>query len=166
MAKRDFETWLGTSEDSAENEVKRRFALQYYDLLHDITEKGLASSQNRFRLAGYVVWWHTPKNLRVPKFQNDLANQMGMADDDLFRKWRKEYKELFDQSAAETSVKQLILEALPDVVQASINCAINGGVQGFQDRKLVLEIAEVYKPKSSQEVTGKDGTELRIILDR
>ena len=50
-------------------------------------------------------------------------------------------------------------ETIPDILDAAIQAAKRGS---FNDRKLLLEMAEEYLPVSRQEVTGRDGGPMQV----
>lgn len=172
MGVRDFDAWLelpvvepGDPAKKTEQQLaaerdataaKLRFRSLWLDMRQHVEEKGYGHQTNRARLAAYVVWYNTPKELRPVRFQNELALMLGMRDDENFRKWRSQYPDLFDDDAVRSSIKSLILEHIPDVIMASIDCATHGGSQGHQDRKMLAEIAEVYKPRQISQVEGGD----------
>ena len=173
MGVRDFEGWLErpaggdagkaeTAEELAAEElaaerdataVKARFRSLWQDMRLHVEERGYGHQANRWRLAAYAVWYCTPRELRPVQFQRELATLLGMADDELFRKWRKQCADLFDDGAVTGSVRSLILENMPDVIMASIVCARQEGPQGFQDRQMLAKIARVL-PGSTVQVEG------------
>ena len=68
---------------------------------------------------------------------------------------------LFSDESVRRSVKQLIMENMPDVILASIRCATEGGVQAFPDRQMLAKIAGVFVPSSQTTVTGETTVHLR-----
>lgn len=152
MAKREWEDWLSRpaanpADEAAQADAARR--ARFYSLYLDMIESCRAEVgrvANLHALAAYVVWLHTPKRLRVPATQIELARLLDYQDDDVFRKWRKRYPHLFADDRTRDVVRRLVLDHVADVVDASLRCAIDGGYQGFQDRRLMLEIAGVHKP--------------------
>lgn len=178
MGKREFDNWLdGTAGDTTdaatpktadelavqaqEDDARRRFRSLFYDMLHYIEDKGYGNPVNRYRLAAYAVWYTTPAPLRPVRFQTDLARLLGMSKDDNFRKWRAAYPDLFSSETVVNSVRQLIMERLPDVVLASIDCAIHGGAQGHPDRKLLMQTAGLSTDKTETVITGEQTVNLR-----
>ena len=168
MGVRDFDAWLElpvgdslatkkTEEQLAAEQkatgAKLRFRSLWHDMRQYIEDHGYGHQANRARLAAYVVWYNTPKELRPVRFQNELALVLGMHDDENFRKWRSQYPDLFSDEFVTRSIKELIMENLPDVIMASVNCAIHGGHQGQPDRKMLAEIVGVYKSKSQSDVS-------------
>ena len=171
-SQRNWEKWLQQPEFDDKNEekkdetqVKRRFHSLYLDLLHDLHERQQQagkSEANSWRKAAYAVWLTMPRPMRVPRFANELAQLMGLVNDDAFRKWRKADPEFFDR--AKESCKQMLNEWLPDVMYAAIQSATTEGAQGFQDRKMLLEIGEVYKPRQVQQLEGGEKP-VRVVDD-
>ena len=159
MAKQAWEEWLG-AEDEIEASPRGHLRSRYLDMLHDLLES-IGGSTNLYTLAAYVVWNDTPKRLRVPKTQIELARLLGYEKDDVFRKWRKTHSELFKEERTIRVVEDMIMDRIADVVDASIECAVNDGAQGHPDRKMLAEIAKIYRPKVSQEVSGPEGKPLK-----
>lgn len=184
MGVHDFDTWLETpvviegdpnrkktAEDleaeSEATEARLRFRSLWYDMRQYVEEQGYGQQANRARLAAYAVWYNTPKDLRPVRFQKELATLLGMADDEKFRKWRAQYPDLFSEEFVTSSIKELIMENMPDVIMASINCATKGGSQGYQDRRMLAEIASVYKPRAQADVsvTNSDASVMIYLPD-
>jgi hypothetical protein len=183
MGIREFDTWLespvdaGTdttrpktaeslAKEARDTAAKARFRSLFYDMHQYIEEKGYGNQTNRYRLAAFALWYATPKELRPVQFQAELAHLLGMSKDDIFRKWRHAYPDLFSNDSVRNSVKQLILEHMPDVIMASIRCATEDGSQGYQDRQMLAKIAEVLVPTTKTEITGPEGEPLRIVIDK
>lgn len=156
MAKQAWEDWLRCEGDAA----RERFYSSYVDML-GYCEAEFGSVSNLYALAAYAVWLNTPKRLRVPASQNELSQMLGFTSDGVFRKWRKRYPALFADDRTRDVVRAIIMDRIPDVVDAMLESAVNGGVQGFQDRKLALEIGKLYKPTSNTIVSGETTLNLR-----
>lgn len=170
MSKQSWEEWLErpVTDDAdeagqAHATARQRFYSNYLDML-DVCRGEFGGASNLYAVAAYVVWRQTPTRLRVPATQIELARLLGYVKDDVFRKWRARHPVLFDDERTRGAVRNMVLDRVADVVDASLECAINGGERGFQDRKLVLEIAGVYKPTLDSTVSGKDGSPLTIKL--
>lgn len=162
-ARGEWELWLGSpaGQDEAETELRRRFFSLYLDLLHDLEEQQAANGgtdRNLWRKAAYAVWLALPREMRRPRFANELARLLGLMDDDAFRKWRRANPGLFDRAKA--SCERLINDWLPDLVWASMQVALTAGAPGHQDRKMLLEMGGVYRPKA--ELMGPGGTALGV----
>lgn len=136
-------------------DAKLRFRSLWYDMRQYVKEQGYGHQANRDRLAAYAVWYNTPKELRPVRFQNELATLLGMPDDENFRKWRRQYPDLFSDEAVTSSINKLIMDNMPDVIMSSINCAIHGGYQGYQDRNMLAKIAGLV-PGNKLQLEGGD----------
>lgn len=159
MARATWEQWLEEGEaDEEQNDLRRRYRSLYVDML-DVLRERYGAKQFLYQLAAYVVWWQQPRALRQPRFAVELAQLLGMRDDDNFRKWRRQYADLFAEEGQQRVVLSLVGEYLPDVMWASVRSAIDDGAQGFQDRKMQLELAGLYKPTVRQEISGGLGVE-------
>lgn len=103
----------------------------------------------------FAQWIALPKRLRDPETQGELATKLSVGPDTL-SDWKKkdefwarvkEYRGLF------------LKETIPDILDAAIRAAKG---DSFNDRKLLLEMAQEYLPISRQEVTGKDGGPMQV----
>ena len=130
-----------------------------------IEAQGYGHQAKRYRLAAYAVWYATPAELRPVRFQRDLAHLLGMAKDDNFREWRTAYPDLFSDDTVRQSIKQLIMENMPDVIMASIQCATDAGEKGFADRQMLAKIAGVLTQASSTIISGETTVNLRNATD-
>lgn len=59
---------------------------------------------------------------------------------------------------------EVVKGSIAKVLAATIDFAINSP-KCHQDRKMILEMGEMYKEKIQQEHTGADGVPLRVIFD-
>ena len=118
-----------------------------------------------YALAAYATWWNMPRQVRQPRSQIELAHLLGFADDDLFRKWRPRYPDLFSDERTKSVVERLVLDNTLDIIQARIDVATGGGSQGHQDAKMLLEMAGVYRPKTEMTLPGQDGDKMRIEIE-
>ena len=155
LAKQAWEDWLRREGDDA----RERFYSSYLDML-GYCEAEFGSVSNLYALAAYAVWLNTPKRLRVPASQTELSQMLGFTNDGVFRKWRKRYPALFSDERTRDVVRAIIMDRIPDVVDAMLESAVNGGVQGFQDRKLALEIGKLYKASTETIVSGESAIRL------
>lgn len=168
---REFDAWLETPVVEAEEPNRKktaedvarerdataarlRFRSLWLDMRQHIEEQEFGHQVNRWRLAAYAVWYATPRELRPVQFQKELARQLGMADDENFRKWRRQFPALFNDDSVRATINSLIMERMPDVMLAAIRSATQEGYQGHQDRKMLAEIAGVYKPRQISQVEG------------
>jgi hypothetical protein len=72
-------------------------------------------------------------------------------------------KEPFFRDALKQKVQIDLLLDLPAIMEAAVNAAKDGS---FNDRKLLLEIAQVYVPKMKSELTGDGGGPIQINIDQ
>lgn len=152
MPQTEFESWLElTPDDPAEATSRERFHNLYVDML-EVCRTEFPRAFNPQAVAAFAVWYNTPKRLRFPASQIELARLLGFTSEAVFRKWRDRYPTLFADERIRNTVRRVIMEHLPDVVDASLACAIGGGPQGYQDRKLLMEISKLYKPSSETDV--------------
>ena len=75
-------------------------------------------------------------------------------DGRVLRRWRTRHPELFVHSAEQSAFNRLLRDVLPDVLDASVRCAVEDGAQGHQDRKLLLEMAGAYRAKAAPMLTS------------
>ncbi len=161
--KQKWEDWLDEDvKDAAQAALVKRFQSLYIDML-EICRSQYSRVSNLHALAAYAVWFHTPTKLRVPQSQIELSRLLGFSDDDVFRKWRHRYPELFDDDRTKAVVRSMIMDNIPNVVYASLENAIGGGDKGFQDRKMLLDIAGVSKNSVETVVTGANGGPIRTM---
>ncbi len=153
-AKSDLDQWI-----AERIEAKPVWMALYLELMD---EQGSKPAKERWdwRKCLYVAWRCAPSTLRWPTTLEELAAFMGLRNTATIRHWRLKDPNL-EQTIASLRVR-LVDQHVSDLLQASINCALNDAEKGFSDRKLLLEIAGVYKAKSVQEVTGKNGDAIRI----
>jgi hypothetical protein len=170
MAQQDWEQWLVSSAIEVTDAVRRReiedarrqLRSLYLDMLEWCRQE-YGNKGHLYALAAYATWWNIPRQLRQPRSQIELAHLLGLADDDLFRKWRPRYPNLFSDERTKSVVERLVLDNTLDIVQARIDVATSGGAQGHQDAKMLLEMAGIYRPK--QQLPGQDGDGLRIEIN-
>lgn len=104
-----------------------------------------------------VAWLSLPKRLRWPENLTAFADFVG-ARPSTIRKWRQNDPGLDERVA--TMRVELVDEHVADVLDASVDCAVHDGHHGFGDRKMLLEMAGVYKPTKKAEISGPDGEKL------
>ncbi len=124
----------------------------YEDLLAERTET--RRPRWDWRKALYIAWSCVPRSQRHPKNLAGLADMMGLTDTATIRHWRQKDTEI-DQRIRELPA-QLVANHVADILDASLFSALRLDEKGFQDRRLLLEIANVYKPRQVQELTGGD----------
>jgi hypothetical protein len=122
----------------------------YDDLLAERTDKGRPRWD--WRKALFIAWSCAPSSKRYPKKLAGLADMMGLTDTATIRHWRQKDPEI-DRRIRELPA-QLVANHVTDILDAALFSALRLDEKGFQDRKLLLEIANVYKPRQVQELTG------------
>lgn len=77
--------------------------------------------------------------------------------------WYKAFKKPgFVKLVNETSV-DLIREKVSDVLNATYKSAMTEGAKGFQDRKILLEMAGVYREKSDINLNAQDPLKAQVM---
>lgn len=161
MARAEWEGWLAQSPAPAADEeswqyeqrceMRERLRSLYLDMI-EVLAQGGHTGGNAWAMAAFAVWRSMPKVVRQPHTQAELAALLGFTSDKVFYKWMRQYPELFVQSSS--GLKSMIHEFLPDVLWAAIQSATTGGVQGFQDRKMLMSIGGMTTERSEQRLTG------------
>lgn len=123
----------------------------YEDLLAERTEETRRPRWD-WRKALYIAWSCVPRSQRSPRSLAGLADLLGLTDTATIRHWRHKDPEI-DRRVRELPA-QLVANHVADILDASLFSATRLDEKGFQDRKLLLEIANVYKPRQVQELTG------------
>lgn len=134
----------------------------YQELLDEQTGKP-QSARWDWRKCLYVAWRCAPATLRWPLTVDELARFMGLRNTATIRHWRLKDPTI-EQRIADLRV-YLVDRHVSDLLFASLDCALHQAEKGFQDRKMLLEIANVYKPKTTQEITGADGGPVRTLTE-
>lgn len=118
-----------------------------------MAEQGAKAVEERWdwRKCLYVAWRCAPAKTRWPQTLDELASFMGLRNTATIRHWR--LKDARIEERIKTLRVQLVDEHVSDLINASLNCALNDAEKGHQDRKMLLEIAGVYKPKAQADVS-------------
>jgi len=100
-----------------------------------------------WRKAVYIVWASLPSEGRWPATQRELATQvLGLSSDRVIRDWRA------NNPALDQRVKGLTVSALEkaraDIVAALIESASNPNPRCTTDRRMALEILDIYKSEA------------------
>lgn len=96
------------------------------------------------------------RNLNV----TELCQSAEISRDSYYTMMRKtEFLAYFKQAQFE-----VVKGSIAKVLSATIDFAINEP-KCHQDRKIILEMGEMYKEKIQQEMTGADGVPLKVIFD-
>lgn len=100
-----------------------------------------------WRVAAYIAWAAQPKKYRWPDTQEDLAKScLGLTSDRAIATWRKRNPAIDEYITMLQS--SIIFDHLPDAYNAMVEVATNEDYKGYQDRKLMFEMAGVYTPSS------------------
>lgn len=102
-----------------------------------------------WRKAMYIIWLSMPAKKRVPKTQKDLAVLLGLRADEVFRQWRRRHPELMQM--VQRSQVGMVQDALAEILSAAITVGSKAAAAGHNDRKMLLEMAGLYKAQSVAE---------------
>ncbi len=113
-----------------------------------------------WRKAVYIAWASSPAQVgqrpRWPETQEKLAQEvLGLSSDRIISKWKRNFPEM--QLRIEQMAAAPVLRNLRDIVDAMVTLAKTPDHNTFNDRRMALEIAGVYKPRQRQELTGPNG---------
>lgn len=129
------------TEDSDSSESARS-ALKHYDWHWEYEE---LCQRFNWRVAAYIAWASSPRRLRKPRTQMDLAQAIGLKSDRMFTKWRESQPEI------DAEIKKIqaspLLAYRRDIYDALVAGALDAE-KGHQDRKLALELMGDYKAKA------------------
>ena len=112
----------------------------------------LCASGWRWRHALYVAWAKLPARGRWPATQAELATVMGLRSDRTIRKWREQNPGI-DLLVSQAVVGR-VSERTAEVLSKAFEVAMADGYKGHNDRKMLLEIEGVYRPKQEVVMTG------------
>jgi hypothetical protein len=104
-----------------------------------------------WRKAVYIVWASLPREQRVPGTQLELARKvLGLTSDRRIREWKA------SNPALEQRVKGLTISALEkaraDIIAALIESASDPNPRCTTDRRMALEILDIYKSEATLRV--------------
>lgn len=105
-----------------------------------------------WRKALYMAWAKLPGQARWPGTQQELAEVMGLRSARTIRRWRERNPGI-DLLIAQSVVGR-VSERTADILSRSFEVAMGEGYKGFNDRRMLLEIEGVYKPKQDLEITS------------
>lgn len=150
----DVETWLaGAERPPAWLELWRELCEERAPILGKdgelaLNERGEARVRRRFnwRQALFIAWTATPKHLRTPATQNELADLLGLASTGTFRNWRRKYPEM-DERIRQLP-REMLITHLADVYDAMVAVATSPDPKATPERKLFLELVGEYTPRS------------------
>jgi hypothetical protein len=101
----------------------------------------------KWRVAVYLAWASQPKKYRWPATQEELATKcLGLNSDRAIATWRKKNPTI-DETISMLQ-GSIIFDALPDVFDAMVEVASQSDYKGHADRKLIVEMGQVYTPSS------------------
>lgn len=100
-----------------------------------------------WRQAAYIAWASTPKTMREPKTQDELARKyLGLSSDRPIATWRKR-NPLIDEMVAALQAAPL-WEHRAEIYRALLAVAVRPEYKSHNDRKLALELLGDYVPAS------------------
>lgn len=100
-----------------------------------------------WRQAAYIAWASTPKTMRDPKTQDELARKyLGLSSDRPIATWRKR-NPLIDEMVAALQAAPL-WEHRAEIYRALLAVAVKPEYKSHNDRKLALELLGDYVPAS------------------
>lgn len=129
------------------------WADQYYALLEAQADREEGQRWD-WRKCLLVAWLALPATKRWPKTRQEFADFLGV-NVRTMRQWT------LDDAALLSAVRDLrvalVGAQVSELLQAAIDCALEDGPAGHQDRKMLLEIADVYRPRLRTALTGETG---------
>ena len=116
-----------------------------------------------WRKSAYVAWASQPKHLRIPKTQGEFGALVGVSGHRI-----TEYKS--DKILGAEIIKfrkSVLLDSVPDVIDALVTSASDAGYKHHNDRKLLLEMAGEYQPRMNLGVGAMqmDEAEMEGVMD-
>lgn len=105
-----------------------------------------------WRKALYIAWARLPRELRWPRSVEGLAEVMGLSSARSIRQWRSRNPEI--EHEVRRAVLGTVSERTADVLAAALEAALGEGYRGYNDRRMLLEMAGVYREKSDVLVTA------------
>jgi hypothetical protein len=92
-----------------------------------------------WRVAAYIAWASTPKGVREPKTQDELARfHLGLSSDRAIITWRKK-NALIDQMVHKLQGSPL-WKHRSEIITAMVAVAVKPDPKGHQDRKMALKM--------------------------
>lgn len=147
-SKRSLDGWI------EEQSTKPAWYSLYHDLMAEKDEAGKARWD--WRKALYIAWASLPARMREPRTQEELAiNYLGLTNDRTIRDWKAKDTGIEERIA--DGPKRMLLDRIADIMDASIQVATDPIPQATPERRMLLEIAGIYKPKEGREISGPDG---------
>ena len=112
---------------------------------------GLRAEGWPWRVACYIAWATTPRKERWPETMQALAAHLGLRSARTIRAWR-EKNPAIDERVKGTIIGPL-MEARGEIIKALIESATTSDHKNHPDRKLALEIVQLYTPRQEVEAT-------------
>jgi len=97
-----------------------------------------------WRDAAFIAWYATPRNERQPENQEEFCNLIGISTRGMSERRRR--NPAINVRAAKLTA-QRALEHIDGVMNALVESAQNPSYKHHPDRKLFLELANVYTPR-------------------
>lgn len=122
-----------------------------------LNERGDVRTRRRWdwRKALYIAWASLPKSKRSPSTLEGLCDLLGLSSSGSIRNWRRDDPEIMERIASLPAT--LLLDHVADVLDALTTVAALTDPRAHPDRKLFLEIAQVYHPRGEVTVGGQLG---------
>lgn len=139
--------WPDEGEEKEEKKIPQWF--EHYLKLREMTFS--------WRVACYIAWAASPKQMRWPETQAELAEKiLGLSSPRQITEWRKNDPRIDD---AITMLQAAPLwEHRSDIYGALVEVAADPDYKGHSDRKLALELLGDYVPRSRMDL-GKAADE-------
>jgi len=106
----------------------------------------------KWRQALYVAWARLPAEGRWPTTQAELAEVMGLRSDRTIRRWREKNPGI--DLLVSQGIAGRVSARTAEVLEAAFRSATEEGYRGHNDRRMLLEIDGVYKPKADVTLVG------------
>lgn len=114
--------------------------------------------ENEDLSVAYIDWLLMPRELRNPPTQRELAVQLGVTEQTL-RNWRKE--PVFQRTMTERARGHVKAHALPDIIDALHDTAMNKGPQQVAAAKLLIDFMEKGGVTPSADLSKMTADQLR-----
>jgi hypothetical protein len=117
-----------------------------------------------WRVAAYIAWAASPKGRRWPETLEAFCTQvLGLRGTRVVYTWRQKYPSI-DAAVAMMQAAPLF-EHRRDVIEALVQMASTPDYKAFNDRKLFLEMAGLYTPRSELKASLTAAEELTEMSD-
>jgi len=150
--------------DQSHEAERRLFTAMLGDLSWGDQFAALIGEGWPWRKAAYIAWAALPATYRQPATLADFASIIGLKTTTAIRTWRTKNAAI-DAAVAKLAMGAL-LESAPDVVAALTTSASDPSYKHAPDRKVYLEIAGIYTPKSKHELSLDDNSTMENMSDQ